>query len=100
MGDKNIPEHIIRMEAILDKASKIFEELEEKIVEYWALQPDMRRLEEYYASPQWKKDFSMEEKGLFPKDVKRGVLSEDGIYDILERNMSLKFILENLKNGA
>ena len=41
-------------------------------------------LEDYYRSPQWKDDFEADERGGFPADMKRGVLSEDGIYDLLE----------------
>ncbi len=94
----NVPDHICKMEAILDKAHSILDELEQKIAEFKAFQPELRKLEEYYASPQWKKDFDMEEKGLFPKDVKRGVLSEDGIYDILERNKEMQCLLKNYED--
>lgn len=41
------------------------------------------RLSDYYSSPAWKRDYAADEAGLFPKDLKRGVLSEDGIYDLL-----------------
>jgi hypothetical protein len=41
--------------------------------------------EEYYGSPAWKRDLAADEAGLLPKDLKRGVLSEDGIYDLLEK---------------
>ena len=41
-------------------------------------------LESYYGSAEWKKDFADDEAGLLPKKLKRGVLSEDGIYDLLE----------------
>lgn len=37
----------------------------------------------YYESPLWRKDFQLDEKGLLPKDLKRGILSEDGIYNYL-----------------
>lgn len=94
----NIPDHICKMEAILDKAHSILDELEQKIAEFKAFQPELRKLEEYYESPQWKKDFDMEEKGLFPKDIKRGVLSEDGIYDVLERNKEMQYILKNCED--
>ncbi|MDO4847516.1 MAG: SLC13 family permease [Clostridiaceae bacterium] len=42
-------------------------------------------LEAYYASDEWKQDFEADEAGLLPDYVKRGVLSEDGIYNLLER---------------
>lgn len=35
-------------------------------------------------SDAWKRDFTTDEAGLLPKDLKRGVLSEDGIYALLE----------------
>ena len=31
----------------------------------------------------------MDEEGGFPKELKRGVLSEDGIWNLLERNKEL-----------
>jgi len=47
-------------------------------------------LEAYYNSPQWRKDFEADEAGKLPKDLKRGVLSEDGIYDLLSDYQCLK----------
>ncbi|MBO7631719.1 MAG: DUF4298 domain-containing protein, partial [Lachnospiraceae bacterium] len=41
-------------------------------------------LREYYESPDWRADFEADEAGKFPKDLKRGVLSEDGIYNLLD----------------
>ena len=43
----------------------------------------LRRLSDYYSSLAWKRDYAADEAGLFPKDLKCGVLSEDGIYDLL-----------------
>jgi GNAT superfamily N-acetyltransferase len=45
----------------------------------------LRQLSDYYSSPAWKRDFAADEAGLLPKDLKRGVLSEDGIYGLLEK---------------
>ena len=41
-------------------------------------------LRRYYESPQWKRDFLADEAGLLPRGFPRGVLSEDGLYDLLE----------------
>ena len=35
----------------------------------------------------------MDEEGKFPKKLKKGVLSEDGIYNMLERNREIMDIL-------
>ena len=63
--------------------------LEARIVDYQELQSEIRKLEEYYTSQQWKDDFALDEAGEFPENLKRGVLSEDGIYNVLERNKEL-----------
>lgn len=47
------------------------------------IQEAIRILSEYYASDDWKQDFADDEAGLLPKDLKRGVLSEDGIWNVL-----------------
>lgn len=44
----------------------------------------LKALSEYYSSAAWRRDFAADEAGLLPKDLKRGVLSEDGIYALLE----------------
>ena len=54
-----------------------------------ALQDEVSKLEKYYESDEWKEDYAADEKGLLPIDLKRGVLSEDGLYDLLERYKSL-----------
>lgn len=41
-------------------------------------------LSDYYSSPEWKLDFAADESGRLPKELKRGVLSEDGLYNLLE----------------
>lgn len=58
---------ISQMEARFDRANK-----EDKTI-----------LSSYYESL-WKEDFEADEQGLIPKDTKRGVLSEDGLYNLLQ----------------
>ncbi len=50
-----------------------------------ALKEKLAALEAYYTSDTWKRDFADDEAGKFPNDLPRGVLSEDGIYNLLER---------------
>ena len=45
----------------------------------------LQQLSDYYTSPAWKRDFAADEAGLLPKDLRRGVLSEDGIDHLLEQ---------------
>ena len=50
----------------------------------WAHRAAADALAAYYGSAAWKEDFAAEEAGRFPASLKRGVLSEDGIYNALE----------------
>ena len=42
-------------------------------------------LRAYYEGGQWLRDYTLEEQGSFPSDLKRGVLSQDAVYDFLEK---------------
>ena len=46
--------------------------------------PSLGELVRYYESGQWLRDYELDEQGLLPPDLKRGVLSQDGVYDLLE----------------
>ena len=43
----------------------------------------LRALEEYYTSGAWLEDYEADERGELPPDLKRGVLSQDGLYRLL-----------------
>lgn len=51
-------------------------------------EPGLRRqleiLEAYYANGLWLRDYSLDEQGLLPEDLKRGVLSQDLLYNFLD----------------
>ena len=46
-------------------------------------------LDAYYTGEDWLKDFEDDEKGKFPPELKRGVLSEDAVYDLLTEDRQL-----------
>ena len=48
-----------------------------------AIKEDIAELSKYYGSELWKQDFADDEAGNLPPDLKRGVLSEDGIWNLL-----------------
>lgn len=43
----------------------------------------LEKLMAYYDGGQWLRDFALDEQGLLPPELKRGVLSEDGVYNLL-----------------
>ena len=89
MKEQRAIERISQMEEILDRASSVMAELEKNLSELESLQPDIQKLEAYYTGKDWKADFRLDEQGNLPQDLKRGVLSEDAVYDLLEKNREL-----------
>ena len=77
-------ERIKQMELRMERAAKAVMELSAALDNYEAVQEDIAELERYYGSEAWKQDFADDEAGMLPADLKRGVLSEDGIWNLLE----------------
>ena len=75
---------ITEYETILDRAEAAVNELNAAAGRLAALKDDIARLEAYYHSAEWRADFEADEAGLLPADLKRGVLSEDAVYDLLD----------------
>ena len=77
-------ERIARMEQQLEVASRAVKGLAAALDDYEAAQEALRELEAYYGSEDWKQDFAADEAGRLPKEMKRGVLSEDAVWNLLE----------------
>ena len=82
-------ERIKEMEGRLERAADAVMELSAALDKYDAVREDIKALDEYYGSEQWKKDFADDEAGRLPVDLKRGVLSEDGIWNLLSNAREL-----------
>ena len=83
-------ERIERMEAHFDIAKDAVARLIEALERYEEAKPDIVALEDYYDNGTWRKDFEADEAGLLPRDMKRGVLSEDGVWNLLTDNNDLR----------
>ena len=83
-------ERIKEMELLMDRASAAVMNLSAAIDQYEEAQEAIATLNEYYGSETWKLDFADDEAGRLPNDLKRGVLSEDGIWNLLQDNTELK----------
>ena len=82
-------ERIRQMEQRLDRASAAVMELSAALDKYAEAQEALTVLNEYYGSDEWKQDYADDEAGRLPQDLKRGVLSEDGIWNLLTDNRGL-----------
>ena len=83
-------QRIQAMEEKLDKAIKAVAVLDEALEQFQAVSPEIEELIAYYESDLWREDFEADEEGKLPADLKRGVLSEDGIYNLLTDYQRLK----------
>ena len=84
------------MERHLNAASAAVKRLEAALDKWEAVQEAIADLDKYYGSDVWRQDLADDEAGLLPADLKRGVLSEDGIWNLLadckELNERLKLL--------
>lgn len=82
-------ERIQAMESCLDRALNAEKALHQALDQLEGLAAAVEQLEKYYSSSVWRQDFEADEQGLLPESLKRGVLSEDGVYNALEEYSEL-----------
>ena len=82
-------ERIQYFETLLDRVSPVLANLEEALDAFDDIQADVQELSASYEGESWREDFEADEAGQLPADLKRGVLSEDGIYDVLNAHYGL-----------
>lgn len=86
-------ERINKMEAAMDRVSKAVKNCQKVLEQFAALEEDIDMLNDYYMDGEWRKDYEDDEKGKLPKSLKRGVLSQDALFDLLEESDQLRRIL-------
>lgn len=86
-------ERIRIMEHLLDFALEATRELPMSFDKYAEVKEAIATLSAYYGSDEWKQDYADDEAGLLPKDLKRGVLSEDGIWNLLSDWQELEWMM-------
>ncbi|MBR4756812.1 MAG: DUF4298 domain-containing protein [Bacteroidales bacterium] len=83
MEQKARIERISLMEDRYDEVTRVLAALEEAVDEYEDFKSEIDALKEYMASGQWKEDYEADEAGQLPSGLKRGVLSQDALYNLL-----------------
>ena len=97
-------ERIMMMEKIFDEADETLRKFSSALKKYQEVQAKIRELAEYYHGEDWRKDFEDDEAGKLPANLKRGILSEDAIYNLLSDNdeakaYTLEVLAEILREG-
>ncbi len=76
-------ERVAAMERHMNEAASALAALDSALTAYEAALPAFAALETYYDAD-WRDDFAADEAGELPPDLPRGVLSEDGLWNLLE----------------
>ena len=79
----NQVERIKLYETYYDESKKAINELNDALDNYLSIDKHYQKLVDYYTSSKWMKDYEDDEKGKLPKNLKRGILSEDSVYDLI-----------------
>jgi len=92
-GSQAAIERIEEMEQAFDQVCAVQAELHKAITACSEAAEAFRKLSAYYAG-EWKQDYAADEKGELPSGLKRGVLSEDGLWDMFSES---KELIEQMK---
>lgn len=87
------------MEKRMRRAGKILKSMEYALDEWDMMCSDLKILNKYLGSEEWKADLKADEDGLLPANLRRGVLSEDGIWNLLvDHRVLMQRLYEMIKN--
>lgn len=78
-------ERIRQMEQCFDMLQDVENTNPKAFLEDASVKEEMQILLQYYEGGQWLRDYELDEAGLLPHNLKRGVLSEDAVYNFLTR---------------
>ena len=87
-------ERIKHMELLFEKARSVIYDNNTNKKDLSAIQSVICTLADYQSSGLWLSDYAADENSELPKDLKRGVLSQDGLYNLLCENERLLNIYE------
>ena len=87
---KAIVERGERMERLYDEWRAVVASTGDVLDMYSSVRERAGELLEYYDGGLWQKDFESDEAGLLPASLKRGVLSEDGVWNLLTDDKELR----------
>lgn len=92
-------ERIREMEERMDRVAQWLETARGALEQHPAVWEDVYELSSYYESDQWMEDYEADEAEELPAGLKRGVLSEDGLYNLLAEYEDLVEGLREIGEG-
>ena len=74
---------VLQMEQSFDEITEVVRMNPELLQNDESMKEKVQELIAYYESGLWLQDYESDERGELPRELKRGVLSEDGLYNLL-----------------
>lgn len=75
---------VSKMELYFDILQMVLESNPKVLSEDALIKTMLHILMQYYDGGQWMRDYTLDEQGLLPKDLKRGILTEDTLYNFFD----------------
>ena len=85
-ADNERLQRIIKMERLFDELLEDNPKNPGLLTASKILQDKIEDLKEYYQSGLWLQDYECDERGELPENLKRGILSQDALYDFFSEN--------------
>lgn len=83
---------------IYEDHKKLIDSLSKELKKFKDHQKELNKLEKYYYSEQFMRDYDASNKGEISDDIIQGILTEDAIYDLLGDNYYIARELLDLAN--
>ena len=80
---QNIIQRVRQMEQYMDEVAEALKNASDELKNNGELRKKVAVLTDYMDSGQWLADYEADERGELPADLKRGVLSQDGLYNLI-----------------
>ena len=84
---------------IYEDHKKLIDSLSKELKKFKDHQKELNKLEKYYYSEQFMRDYDASNKGEISDDIIQGILTEDAIYDLLGDNYYIARELLDLANN-
>jgi len=80
---KTLIQRVIEMEHCFDILKEAWQDNPSSFQDDDSVREMLHKLTYYYDSGQWLSDYEQDERGMLPSELKRGILSEDALYNFL-----------------
>ena len=87
---------IEKMESYFDTIQEIVSDNPDRLKNDSSIITMLDELMDYYENGQWLRDYECDERGELPSALKRGVLSEDGVYNLISDIVTFSDLSEDV----